>query len=117
MNKMAEQLGIPRKSVQMMVKNELGLRSYHLLIGQKKQSKAEKKIQETTRIFHGCAELRTFFGPTKKRSPWKWIKPLNHRQLLSSAPKSIRKRRIATRSLFPKSLMVWSVSVHQVRLR
>ena len=79
LNKMAKQLNISRKSVQMIVKNELGLRSYRLLNGQVPTDQAKQNRKEK------CKKLREFFkvrqiedvpGLMKKFPPLKWLKIL-----------------------------------------
>ncbi|EYB96265.1 hypothetical protein Y032_0152g2893 [Ancylostoma ceylanicum] len=84
---MAKQLNISRKSVQMTVKNELGLRSYRLLSGQILADQAKQNWKGKRK------KLREFFK--------------NHFQLLSPGLKNNCKRKTATRSLFPESLIVW----------
>ena len=111
LNKMAKQLNISRKSVQMIVKNELGLRSYRLFNGQVLTDQAKQNRKEK------CKKLREFFKVRRIEDVlWSDEKVFtvevaknsqNHRQLLSPALKNNRKRKIATRSRFPESLMVW----------
>ncbi|EYC29274.1 hypothetical protein Y032_0006g2879 [Ancylostoma ceylanicum] len=55
LNQMAKQLNISRKSVQMTVKNELGLRSYRLLSGQILDDHAKQNWKEKRK------KLREFF--------------------------------------------------------
>uniref|UniRef100_A0A0N5BZM4 Transposase n=1 Tax=Strongyloides papillosus TaxID=174720 RepID=A0A0N5BZM4_STREA len=109
--KMAKELKISRKSVQMIVKNELGLRSYRPLNGQVLTEQAKQNRKEK------CKKLRDFFKVRRKEDVlWSDEKVFtvevaknsqNHRQHLSPALKNTRKRKIGTRSQFPKSLIVW----------
>ncbi|EYC02122.1 hypothetical protein Y032_0102g3501 [Ancylostoma ceylanicum] len=55
LNQMAKQLNISRKSVQMTVKNELGLRSYRLLNGQVLADQTKQNWKEKRK------KLREFF--------------------------------------------------------
>lgn len=111
LNKMAKQLQISRFSVQSIVKNELGLRSYRLLNGQVLTDQAKQNRKEK------CKKLRAFFK-LRRIDDVLWSEEKiftlevaknsqNHLQLLSPALKSTRKRKVATKGLFPKSLMVW----------
>ncbi|KIH68836.1 hypothetical protein ANCDUO_00824 [Ancylostoma duodenale] len=110
LNQMAKPLNISGKSVQMMVKNKLGLRSYHLLIGRvlTDQTKQNRKIK--------CKKLREFFTVRRiEHVLWSDEKAFtvevaknsqNHRQRISPALRNNRKRKIARRNLFLGSLMV-----------
>jgi len=111
LNKMAKSLKISRQSVQSVVKNELELRSYRLFNGQILNDQAKQNRKEK------CKKLRDFFKVRRVEDVlWSDEKVFtvevaknaqNHRQLLSPALKNTRKRKVATKSLFPKSLMVW----------
>lgn len=111
LNKMAKSLKISRQSVQSIVKNELELRSYRLFNGQVLNDQAKQNRKEK------CKKLRDFFKVRRIEDVlWSDEKVFtvevaknaqNHRQLLSPALKNTRKRKVATKSLFPKSLMVW----------
>lgn len=112
MNKMSKDLKISRHSVQSIVHNELGLKSYRLLSGQvlndkMKQNRLDKckKLQDFF-IMHRVEDVlwsdeKIFTVEVTQNSQ-------NHRQLLSPALKNTRKRKVATKSLFPKSLMIWA---------
>lgn len=110
-NKLAGDLKISRKSAQLIIKNELGLRSYRMLNGQVLTDQAKKNRKEI------CKNLRNFFKVRRledvlwsdeKVFPVEVVKnSQNHRQLISPSQKNTRKRKVATKALFPKSLMVW----------
>ncbi|EYB95535.1 hypothetical protein Y032_0159g3320 [Ancylostoma ceylanicum] len=110
LNQMAKQLNISRKSIQMTVKNELGLLSIvlsgQILAGQAKQNWKEKRKKlweffKVRRIEDAlCSDEKVFTLKAAKYSQY-------YLQLLSPGLKNNRKRKTATRSLFPESLMVW----------
>ena len=111
LNQMTKQLNISRKTLQMIVKNNLGLRSYRLPNGQVLTDQAKQNRKEK------CKKLRELFT-VRRIEDVLWSdeevftvevaeNSQNHRQLLSPALKNNRKRKVATRSLFPESSMVW----------
>lgn len=112
LNQIAKSLNISRESTQRIVKKELGLRSYRLHQGQflTDTSKAQR-LQK-------CKKLLQFFSMRRVEDVlWSDEKvfPIevahnsqNHRQLLSPDQSHTLKRKVCTRSLFPKSLMVWA---------
>ncbi|EYC38951.1 hypothetical protein Y032_0685g1523 [Ancylostoma ceylanicum] len=97
LNQMAKQLNISRKTVQMIVNNELGLRSYRLLNGQVFTDQAKENRKEK------CKKLWEFFKVRRIEDVlWSDEKvftvevaknPQNHRQLLRPALKNNRKRK------------------------
>lgn len=111
MNRIASTLGISRTSVQKIVKNELGLRSYRLLSGQylSEESKASrlKKCRELLKIF-AVRRVEDVLWTDEKIFTVEVAKNRqNDRQLISPVLKNTRRRKIATHVLFPESLMVW----------
>lgn len=111
LNKMAKSLGMARSTLQSIVHNDLGLKSYRLLNGQQLTDQAKQKRLEK------CKELKKFFRVRRLEDVlWSDEKVFtievaknsqNHRQLLSPGLKNSRRRKFATKTLFPKSLMVW----------
>ena len=111
LNRMAKALEISRKSVQMIVRNELGLKSYRLHQGQFLIDQAKKNRIER------CKKLRAFFG-VRRHENVLWsdekvftVEPAknsqNHRQLPSPAQGKSQRRKVVTKMLYPKSVMVW----------
>lgn len=111
LNKMASDLKISRGSLQSIVKNDLKLFSYRLLNGQVLTDKAKHNRKEKCKkllAFLTVRRLAETLWTDEKVFPVEVAKnPQNHRQIISPAQKNTRKRKVATRSLFPKSLMVW----------
>ena len=80
------------------------------------QSRIGRKDARHYGNFSKCAELRTFSGLMKVFTVEVSKNFQNRRQPLSPALKNDRKREIATRNLFPVSLMVGAASVLQPKL-
>lgn len=111
MNKVASDLQIARSTVQNIVKKEFGFRSYRLLTGQTLTDNAMiNRAQKARKLLRTLTSRRldkVLFTDEKVFTVEVAKNPQNHRQLLSSVDKNSRKRRIRTRTLFPKSVMVW----------
>lgn len=111
LNKMAKDLQISRSTLQSIVHNDLSLRSYRLFNGQVLTDQAKQNRKEK------CKKLCDFFKVRRIEDVlWSDEKVFtievarnaqNNRQLLSPSLKNTGKRKIATKGLFPKSLMVW----------
>uniref|UniRef100_A0A7I5E7H4 DDE_3 domain-containing protein n=1 Tax=Haemonchus contortus TaxID=6289 RepID=A0A7I5E7H4_HAECO len=111
MNKIASDLHISRRSVQNIVKCELDFHSYRFFRGQMLSEAAKKNRLEK------CQKLLAVRAGRLSDIVWTDEKIFtvevahnsqNQRQLLPRAEKNSRKRRVKTRSLFPKSVMVWA---------
>ena len=111
MNSIAKSLMIARKSVQDIVKKSLDLKSYRLYKGQYLTEAAKKKRLDK------CREMLKFLK-ARRISDILWSdekiftlerahNAKNDRQLLNPSQKNTRKRRFATKSHFPKGVMVW----------
>lgn len=111
LNQMAKNLQISRSSLQTIVHNDLNLRSYRLYKGQFLTDQAKLNRKEK------CKNLCDFFKVRRIEDVlWSDEKIFtievarnaqNNRQLLNPSLKNTRKRKIATKCLFPKCLMVW----------
>ena len=121
LNKIASDLDISRGSVQNIVKCELGLRSYRLLQRHTLTDKAEKNRLERAKKL--LCHLRTgrlyniLFTDEKIFTMEAAPNSQDHQQLLSTSGRNSGKRRIRTRTLFPKSVMVWGGICATGRLR
>lgn len=110
-NRMASNLGISRTSAQRIVKDNLGMRSYRLLQGQTLTEPAKEqrlvKAKKLLTFFKQTRAHNVLFTDEKVFTIEVARNSQNHRQLLSPVNKNCQKRRIRTRTLFPKSVMVW----------
>lgn len=118
LNRIARSIGIARYTVQSIVKNELGLRSYPLLnvhqLTEAAKENREEKCKELLRLFSVrrvedvlCTDEKIFTIEVPHKAQ-------NDRQLLRPDQGHARKRKIVTKSLFPKGLMVWaSITANQ----
>ena len=111
LNKMAKSLGVARSSVQLIVKKELGLRSYRLFKGQKltdfAKAKRLEKCKELLKIFE-VRRIEDVLWTDEKIFPIEVAhNSQNDRQLISPSQRYSSERRIVTKSLFPRGVMVW----------
>ena len=112
MNRMASDLGIGRTTIQRIVKNDMGLKSYHLRRGQylSDQSKINR-LQKSKKLLE-VLKVRRISDVIWTDEKIFTIEPLpnrqNQRQLLSQDDSKSPKRRLAHNRLFPKSVMVWA---------
>ena len=111
LGKMAKELKISDWSVRNIVKKELGLCSYRLRQGQFLTDDAKfNRIQKAKRLlcFFKTARIEDVLWSDEKIFTIEVAhNSQNHRQLMSPAQKNTLKRKIRTRGLFPKGLMVW----------
>ena len=111
LNKIAQSLRIARSSVKSIVRNELKLRSYRLLKGHQLTYEPKmhrlKKCKESLKMFKVRRLEDVLRSDEKIFTVEVAHNPQNYRQLISPMMKNSRKRRIATKSLFPKKEMVW----------
>ncbi|CAS00634.1 Protein CBG27172 [Caenorhabditis briggsae] len=112
MNQMASSLGIPRQSVQSIVKKDLGLNSYRLLRGQYLTEQSKKNRLEKAKKLLDALKVRRLSEVIWTDEKIFTVEPLpnrqNARQLLSKDEAKSPKRRLAYKRLFPKSVMVWA---------
>ena len=111
LNQMAKELKISRGSVQNIVKKKLGLRSYRLSKGQFLTDELKaSRLQKSKHLlqFFKTARIEDVLWSDEKIFTIEVAhNPQNHRQLMAPDQKKTLKRKIRTRALFPKGLMVW----------
>ncbi|RCN29955.1 hypothetical protein ANCCAN_24282 [Ancylostoma caninum] len=120
LNQMAKQLNISRKTLQMIVKNNLGLQSYCLLNGQVLTDQAKQNRKEK------CKKLRELFMMRRIEdvlwSDEKFFtvevgkKSQSHRQLLSPEPRTIAGEKLLQEVFFLKAQWFGAASVQRAKL-
>ncbi|VDO88200.1 unnamed protein product [Heligmosomoides polygyrus] len=112
MNRMAVDLGVSRRTIQKIVKQDLGLRRYRLYRG---QALTEDAMQ--TRLEKSKLLLKEIQQDRLSNVIWTYEKSFtievahnsqNQRQLLHPSRNRSSQRRVFNRPFFPKSVMVWA---------
>ncbi|CAO4363115.1 unnamed protein product [Caenorhabditis nigoni] len=112
MNKMATSLGIGRRTIQRIVKKDLGLHSYRLRRGQYLSERSKKNRFQKSKKLLAALTARRLSEVIWTDEKIFTIRPIpnsqNQRQLLQKDEARSPKRKMAFNQMFPQSVMVWA---------